>query len=60
MLSEIRQRKTSNEWYHLYVESKKLQQTSEYKKRRITGIENKPMVTSEEREWGRSNIKVGK
>ena len=30
MLSQIRQRKTNTVWYHLYVESKKTQQTSEY------------------------------
>ena len=33
MLSEIRQRKTNSVQYHLYVESKKIQQTSEYSKR---------------------------
>ena len=30
MPSEISQRKTNTVWYHLYVESKNLQQTSQY------------------------------
>ena len=45
--------------YHLYVESKKIQQTSEYdKKERLTDIENKPVVTSREREGRRGNTGV--
>ena len=49
MLSEISQRKTNTVWYHLYVESKKIQQTSVYNKKEAdTDIENKPVVTSGE------------
>ena len=33
MLSEISQTKKNTVWYHLYVESKKIQQTSELKKK---------------------------
>ena len=33
MLSEISQRKINTIWYCLYVESKKIQQTSEYNKK---------------------------
>ena len=32
MLSEISPRKTNTVWYHLYVKSKKIQQSSEYNK----------------------------
>ena len=35
MLSEISQTKKLTIWYHLYVESKKNQQTSEYNKKQI-------------------------
>ena len=39
--------KTNTVWYHLYVESKKIQQTSEYNKKEVdSATENKPMVTS--------------
>ena len=34
MLSEISQTKTNDAWYHLYVESKKIQHISEYKKKK--------------------------
>ena len=33
MISEITQRKSNNVWYHLYVGSKKLKQSSEYNKK---------------------------
>ena len=53
MLSEINQRKTNTIQYHLYVESKKIQKTSEYNKKEIHPLiyaENKVMVTRGE--WG--------
>ena len=34
MLSEVNQRKTDTVWCHLYVESKIIQQTSEYNKKK--------------------------
>ena len=57
MLSEISQTKTNTEWYHLYVEPKKMQQIGEYnnnnnKKSRFTDTENKLVFTSGERERG--------
>ena len=33
MLNEVSQRRINTEWYHLYVESKIIQQTSEYNKK---------------------------
>ena len=48
-------------WFHLYVEPKKIQHTSEYNKKRsrLTDVGNKLVVTSGEREGGRGNIRVG-
>ena len=49
MLSEISQTKTNtiDIWYHLYVESKKIQQTSEYNQKEADSqTENKLVVTS--------------
>ena len=57
VLSEINQTKT-NTIYHLYVKSKKIQQTSEYNKKkasRCTDMENKLVRTSGEREGGRDD-----
>ena len=52
-------RKTITIWYHLYVGSKKTQQTSEYKKRsRLSDIENKLAVASGERR-GRRGWHIG-
>ena len=47
--------------YHItYTWNLKIHQTSEYNKRsRITDTENKLMVTSEEREGGRGNMRWG-
>ena len=58
MLSEIRQRNTvwdhlsNTVWYHLYMELKKMWQTSDYTKKssRLTDIENKLVATRRERE----------
>ena len=61
MLSEISQRNTvyhlsNTVWYHLYMELKKMWQTSDYttKRSRLTDIENKRVVTSREREGGKA------
>ena len=59
IISEINQRNTvwyhlsNTVWYdHLYMELKKIWQTSDYTKKRsrLTDIENKLVVTSRERE----------
>ena len=51
MLSEINLIKTNTVWYHLFVESKKTQQTSEHNKKKQTHslTESKFMVTNTER-----------
>ena len=61
ILGEISQRKTDIKWYNSYVESKKMQQTSEYNKKRnwLADIENKPMVTNGVKERGRGNAAGG-
>ena len=38
VLSEISQRKPNTVWYHLYVEAKKIQQTSEYNKKEAESL----------------------
>ena len=64
IISEINQRNTV--WYHLsntvwydylYMELKKIWQTSDYTKKRsrLTDIENKLVVTIREREGGKQN-----
>ena len=63
MPSEISQRKTNTVWYHLYVESKKKKNTTNWwiqkKGSRLTDTENKLGVTSERKE-GIGNTEVGK
>ena len=51
ILTEVSQTKTNIIWYHLYVESKK-NDTNELIYKRLTDIENKPMVTKGERGKG--------
>ena len=50
MLSEINQTKT-NTIYHLYVKSKKIQQTSEYNKKKSKQMHRYGEQTSED-QWG--------
>ena len=57
VLSKISQRKT-NTLYHLFVESKRIQQTNEYNKKVQTQRLRELVITGEEREGGRSNIWV--
>ena len=57
VLSEISQRKT-NTLYHLFVESERIQQTSEYNKKEQAQRFRELVKTREEREGGRSNIWV--
>ena len=57
VLSEISQRKT-NSLYHLFMESGRIQQTSEYNKKEQTQRFGELVKTREEREGGRSNIWV--
>ena len=57
VLSEISQRKT-NTLYHLFVESERIQQTSEYNKKEQTQRFRELVKNREEREGGRSNIWV--
>ena len=56
----MRQRKTNTVYYHLYVESKKYRQTSEFnnKTNRFTDTENKLVVTGGEREGRMGKIGV--
>ena len=54
----VRQRKTNTVCYHLYVESKKYNKLENKTRSRL--IENKPVVTTGERERGRGKIGVGK
>ena len=53
-------RETGTVWYRLYLESKKIKQTSEYKKKRkrLTDIENKLVVNSGVRKgrWGKRGV----
>ena len=56
-LSEISQRRT-NMRYHLYVESKKIKQTSKCNKKRSKLTENKVVVTSGQREGETRKIGV--
>ena len=59
-LSEINQRKTNAIWYHLYMESKKYNKVVNIIRNKQTpNIENKLVVTSGEREEGRSKTGVG-
>ena len=59
-MKKARQRKTNTAWYHLYVESKKIQQTSEYhKKMKQTHRYRELVVTSGEMEVGRGSVGVG-
>ena len=47
--SEVRKRKTNTIWYHLYVESKIWRNWTHLQNRkRLTGIENRPVVVKEE------------
>ena len=57
VLSKISQRKT-NTLYHLFVESKRIQQTNEYNKKVQTQRLRELVITGEERDGGRSNIWV--
>ena len=53
ILSEVRQRKTSIIWCHLYVESKIWHKwVYLWNRNRLTDIEKKLMVTKGERGWG--------
>ena len=47
MLSKTSQTKTNTVWYHLYVKSKKLQQISEYNKKKQTPDVKTPVVVSD-------------
>ena len=57
-MKELRQRKTNIIRYHLYVESEKKNKLVNTTKMRLTDIENKRVVTSGEREVGRSKIGI--
>ena len=57
MLSKRSQRKT-NTVYHLYMESKKIQKTSEYNKTE-SDLENKLLVTGGGRKGGGATRKYG-
>ena len=57
VLSKISQRKT-NTLYHLFVDSKRIQQTNKYNKKVQTQRLRELVITGEEREGGRSNIWV--
>ena len=45
MQSEIRQTKTNALCHHLYVESKKIKESIQQKRNRLTDLENKLLVT---------------
>lgn len=51
-VSELRQRETSTELFHLYAESKKPKQLNEINRNRCTDIENKLLVAKGERVGG--------
>ena len=61
MLSEIHEINTNTVWYCLYVKSKEYNKPVNItKKRRLTDVEKKLVVSSGEREGGKGNIEVGK
>ena len=62
MSSEIHEINTNTVWYCLYVKSKEFNKPVNItkKKRRVTDVENKLVVSSGEREGRKGNIEVGK